>query len=94
MEKFIKIEGINHARIVGIALNDGNAYDFAPANVNGYRVPKNALEVGMCVMQAQKYYEDCVPAVCTGKFGVSSIYEVDVIYLAEQLAENCLNEEN
>lgn len=94
MEKFIAIKGINHLRFVGICKADNKAVAFSPFNVDGYRPPKTVIETGACIMAAKQYYSECIPEVRTGDFSVESIFEMDIKYAAEQLAENILNENN
>lgn len=94
MEKFIVIKGINHLRFVGICKADNKATSFSPFNVSGYRPPKTVIETGACIMAAKQYYSECIPEVRTGVFSIESIFEMDIEYAAEQLAENVLNENN
>lgn len=59
MNKFLEILGINHKRFVGIAKDNGKAYDFYILNVGGYRPPKTPEEKQACLQAAQNYYDDC-----------------------------------
>lgn len=68
---FYLINGINHDRFVGIAKDDGKAYDFYMLNVDGYRYPETEQEKAECLKKAQEYYNTCVPSVRTGTFSVS-----------------------
>ena len=68
---FYLINGINHERFVGIAKDDGKAYDFYMLNYSGYRYPETEEEKAACLKKAEEYYNICVSSVRTGAFSVS-----------------------
>ena len=59
MNKYIQILGINHLRLVGIAKDTGEAFDFYIYNYGGYRPPQTRDELLACIKKAKKYYDDC-----------------------------------
>lgn len=57
--KFLKILGLDHKRFVGIAKDNGKAYDFYILNIGGYRPPETPEEKQACLLAAHNYYNDC-----------------------------------
>lgn len=59
MKTYFKIGGIDHDRYVGIAKNDGKAYDFYILNIGGYRPAETQEEIEDCEKAGKTYYQDC-----------------------------------
>lgn len=74
-KKYFKIEGIDHDRYVGIAKNDGKAYDFYILNIGGYRPAETSEEVADCEKVGKEYYNVCRQL---GAFSLSSLSEEDM----------------
>jgi len=71
---FLKINGINHRRFVGIVKDGdfaGQAFDFYEYNVEGYRPAQTEVEKQACLLRAENYYNECVGMVKIGKFSTS-----------------------
>lgn len=81
----IVVLGINHARATGINKKTGQARDFDPQNVCGYRSPETPQETAACVAAALNYYNICAPDVRVGAFGLFPASEADVAALGERL---------
>lgn len=58
-KSFLKVQGINHDRFVGISKDDGKAYDFYILNIGGYRPPQSEVEKAACYDKAFDYWLDC-----------------------------------
>ena len=72
--QYLKIQGINHHRFVGIAKDSGKAYDYYFANKGGYRMPKSADEMLDCQNVALAYYRECEKwGTATGEFGLAVV---------------------
>lgn len=73
MKKFVSINGLNHSRYVGIAINGnlGKVYDFDYINRHGYRPAESSEELKECERVAKEYYDSCVDKVKIGDFSIS-----------------------
>lgn len=58
-KSFLKVQGINHDRFVGISKDDGKAYDFYILNIGGYRPPQTVEEKAACKDRAFDYWLEC-----------------------------------
>lgn len=75
MKFYYRIAGINHHRYVGIAKDNGKAYDFYLANIDGYREPQTADEMADCQRAGQEYWNECNKwGTTTGEFGLIQVH--------------------